>query len=52
MNPENCIKVKRDGPRGWHWIKAADFDPAVHEPVGDVQASATSSAVKRRTHRK
>lgn len=31
MDPENCIKVKRDGPRGWHWIAAASFDPEVHE---------------------
>lgn len=31
MEPDNCIKVKRDGPRGWHWIARADFDPAVHE---------------------
>lgn len=25
------IKVKRDGPRGWHWIAAAHYDPARHE---------------------
>lgn len=25
------IKVKRDGPRGWHWITAASYDPARHE---------------------
>lgn len=25
------VKVKRDGPRGWHWIAAAHYDPAVHE---------------------
>ncbi len=29
------IKVKRDGPRGWHWIAAAHFDPAKHEIVAD-----------------
>lgn len=27
------IKVKRDGPRGWHWIAAANYDPAIHELV-------------------
>ena len=25
------VKVKRDGPRGWHWIAADKFDPEVHE---------------------
>jgi len=25
------VKVKRDGPRGWHLIAAANYDPAVHE---------------------
>ena len=24
------IAVKRDGPRGWHWIARENFDPAVH----------------------
>ena len=27
-----CIKVCRDGPRGWHWISLASFNPAVHRP--------------------
>jgi len=27
------VKVKRDGPRGWHWIAATNFDPAKHELV-------------------
>jgi len=27
------VKVKRDGPRGWHWIAASSFDPARHELV-------------------
>ncbi len=31
MAPENCIKVKRDGPRGWHWVSKDTFDPSVHE---------------------
>lgn len=25
------IAVKRDGPRGWHWIARENYDPAVHE---------------------
>lgn len=29
------IKVKRDGPRGWHWIADEHYDPAVHEIVSD-----------------
>ena len=24
------VKVRRDGPRGWHWIDASRYDPAVH----------------------
>ena len=28
---KDVLKVKRDGPRGWHWIDKAKFDPAVHE---------------------
>jgi hypothetical protein len=27
-NPD-AVKVKRDGPRGWHWVAA--FDPDKHE---------------------
>lgn len=23
-----AVRVKRDGPRGWHW--AAKFDPSIH----------------------
>lgn len=38
MNEATRIKVRRDGPRGWHWIAAENYDPAVHvlyeaEPV-------------------
>jgi hypothetical protein len=29
--PAERVKVKRDGPRGWHWISAAHFDPDKHE---------------------
>lgn len=25
------IKVKRDGPRGWHWINRAKFDEGGYE---------------------
>jgi hypothetical protein len=25
------LRVRRDGPKGWHWISAESFDPAVHE---------------------
>lgn len=28
---EGCVKVKRDGPRGWHWVAVKNFDPAKHE---------------------
>ena len=27
-NPD-AVRVKRDGPRGWHWVYP--FDPAIHE---------------------
>lgn len=27
----DMIKVKRDGPRGYHWIAAENYDPAKHE---------------------
>lgn len=27
------VAVKRDGPRGWHWIAADKYDPKVHELV-------------------
>ena len=33
--PHGAVKVKRDGPRGWHWIAAASYDPARHELVDD-----------------
>jgi len=31
MSDDHRVAVKRDGPRGWHWIAKASFDPAVHE---------------------
>jgi hypothetical protein len=33
MPPAERVKVKRDGPRGWHWIAIAHYDPARHELV-------------------
>lgn len=32
------VKVKRDGPRGWHIINESDYDPDVHELVEDAPA--------------
>lgn len=55
------IKVKRSGPRGWHWIAAALFDPEAHElfeeaqppvlvpvpaPASDTEPEATTTASK------
>ncbi len=35
-NPmSDIVKVKRDGPRGWHWIARAKFDPELHEEYRD-----------------
>lgn len=28
--PLGTVRVKRDGPRGWHFIALADFDPSIH----------------------
>ncbi|MFM9829735.1 MAG: hypothetical protein ACKVOB_13500 [Sphingomonas sp.] len=28
-NNPDAVRVKRDGPRGWHWVAA--FDPAIHQ---------------------
>lgn len=37
----DLIKVKRDGPRGWHWISRAKYDasPRDFEPVDEAQVS-------------
>lgn len=43
----DIVKVKRDGPRGWHWIDAAKFDPEIHERVDD-EAEQKPRAVKPR----
>ncbi|HWH72856.1 MAG TPA: hypothetical protein VNV16_01145 [Methylibium sp.] len=31
MSAIQTVKVKRDGPKGYHLINAADFDPKKHE---------------------
>jgi len=31
MARADTIRVKRDGPRGWHSIPAASFDPDKHQ---------------------
>lgn len=28
----DAVAVVRSGPRGWHWIDKATFDPKVHKP--------------------
>lgn len=40
MHETHGVKVKRDGPRGWHWIDRSKYDPAVHELVDAEQAPA------------
>lgn len=42
--PANCVRVKRDGPRGWHWIAADSFDPKTHELYEDKPAIEDASA--------
>ncbi len=37
------VKVKRDGPRGWHWIAVQNYDPARHELVTDNPAPAAQA---------
>lgn len=44
MTPPNCVKVKRDGPRGWHYIAKAHYDPAVHVIVEDDMPQQEQSA--------
>ena len=43
-NP-NAIRVKRDGPRGWHWIDRSQFRPAEHELLTDEPAAPVAPAV-------
>lgn len=48
QKPAEVVKVKRDGPRGWHWIAAAHFDPTKHEladgPAAPAQQEAAPAA--------
>lgn len=37
-NPD-AVRVKRDGPRGWHWV--AVFDPAIHEMFDEARPKQT-----------
>lgn len=52
MPADGRVKVKRDGPRGWHWIAASNFDPSKHElfdaPPAE-QPAAPASRGPRRT---
>jgi hypothetical protein len=40
IHPTNptAVRVKRDGPRGWHWRLAENYDPAVDELYVDPAA--------------
>lgn len=40
----NVVKVKRDGPRGWHWIDASKYDPNVHDLADEPKLEAPVSA--------
>lgn len=40
-----AVAVKRDGPRGWHWVAAEAFDPALHQPH-DPEAEAKAAEAK------
>lgn len=44
MTDAQRVKVKRDGPRGWHWIAAHHFDPAVHQLVDEPPAPSPAAA--------
>lgn len=44
IEPSPTIRVKRDGPRGWHNIAASSFDPKVHERYGENPAQAPVAA--------
>lgn len=45
------LKVKRDGPRGWHWIAAASFDPDRHELVDPLPAALDATPEPKRRGR-
>jgi hypothetical protein len=45
LNPTTeRVKVKRDGPRGWHWVSAASFDPIKHTLFDDLVQPARTAA--------
>jgi len=44
MTDAQRVKVKRDGPRGWHWIAAHHYDPARHELVDEPPAPSPAVA--------
>jgi hypothetical protein len=64
IHPTNpsAVRVKRDGPRGWHWV--AEFNPAIHEryvekaekpapgPEAESEAPAVEPVVKPKAKRK
>ena len=54
-NP-NALRVKRDGPRGWHWIDASQFQPGVHVLADDeapaVAATPQPAAPQKKGRRK
>jgi len=35
--PAAVLKVKRDGPRGWHWIAASSYNPDIHELIDQAE---------------
>jgi len=39
------VRVKRDGPRGYHTINKADFDPARHQLYDEPAAAALGAPV-------
>lgn len=47
-NP-NAIRVKRDGPRGWHWIDASQFQRGVHELYEEQAGQASQPQVDAQT---
>lgn len=50
------IAVKRDGPRGWHWIARENYDPKMHvrhalDPLdGDSDGKKGGSLPKEHVH--
>ena len=50
MTEPTRVKVRRDGPRGWHWIALENFDATKHELVDAVepQPNETDTEPKKR----